>query len=372
SPDSAAALTATGFYRLGIWDDEPADRPLARYDGLDGVLSTAGQVFLGLSIHCARCHDHKVDPIPQRDYYRLLAFFIDVTDQDGKNLRKVPSEAGTPIEAMSAPERGNARAHVLLRGNPGLVGDAVEPGVPGLLDDGARPFAGGRGKRRTLADWLTDPRNPLTARVLANRLWQYHFGRGIVPTPNDFGKLGEPPTHPELLDWLARELVSGGWKLKRMHKLILTSSAYRMSSKGNDKALRVDPANTLFWRFNMRRLTAEEVRDSMLAVSGRLNLKMGGPSIYPPIAKEVLAGQSVPGAGWKTSPPEEASRRSVYVHVKRSLQVPILAQFDQADTDSSCPVRFTTTVPTQALGVLNGEFSNEQAALFAQRLRKES
>jgi hypothetical protein len=145
-----------------------------------------------------------------------------------------------------------------------------------------------------------------------------------------------------------------------------------MSSKGNDKALHVDPANALFWRFNMRRLTAEEVRDSMLAVSGRLNLKMGGPSIYPPIAKEVLAGQSVPGAGWKTSPPDEAARRSVYVHVKRSLQVPILAQFDQADTDSSCPVRFTTTVPTQALGVLNGEFSNEQAALFAQRLRKEA
>jgi hypothetical protein len=283
-----------------------------------------------------------------------------------------PVETG--LEVMCVTQAGAVPTHVLIRGNPGSKGEPVAAGFPEVLEGPqakSRPIPAAAG-RLALADWLTDPRNSLTARVLANRLWQYHFGRGIVPTPNDFGKLGEPPTHPELLDWLASELVSGGWKLKRMHKLILLSSAYRMSSKGNDKALRVDPANALFWRFNMRRLTAEEVRDSMLAVSGRLNLKMGGPSIYPPIAKEVLAGQSVPGAGWKTSPPEEAARRSVYVHVKRSLQVPILAQFDQADTDSSCPVRFTTTVPTQALGVLNGEFSNEQAALFAQRLGKEA
>src|SRR5262249_19239934 len=144
SPDSAAALTATGFYRLGIWDDEPADRPLARYDGLDGVLSTTGQVVLGMSIHCARCHDHKVDPIPQRDYYRLLAFFIDVTDLDGKNLRTVRTAAGTTIEVMGVAERGSAQAHVLLRGNPGLVGPPVEPGVPETLDDRTRAFAKGR------------------------------------------------------------------------------------------------------------------------------------------------------------------------------------------------------------------------------------
>jgi hypothetical protein len=283
-----------------------------------------------------------------------------------------PIETG--LEVMCVAQTGPVPTHVLVRGNPGAKGEPVEPGFPEVLSEAnARAQSIPASKARlALADWLTDPRNPLTARVLANRLWQYHFGRGIVPSPNDFGKLGEPPTHPELLDWLASELVAGGWRLKRMHKLILMSSAYRMSAKANEKALRVDPGNTLFWRFNMRRLTAEEVRDSMLAVSGRLNLAMGGPSIYPPISREVLAGQSVPGAGWKTSPPEEASRRSVYVHVKRSLQMPILAQFDQADTDSSCPVRFTTTVPTQALGVLNGEFSNEQAALFAKRLQKEA
>jgi hypothetical protein len=207
---------------------------------------------------------------------------------------------------------------------------------------------------------------------LVNRLWQYHFGRGLVPSSNDFGKLGEPVTHPELLDWLASEFVAGGWKIKRMHRLILTSNAYRMSSKGDAKALARDPSNEWFWRFPMRRLSAEEVRDSMLAVSGMLNLKRGGPSVYPPIPKEVLMGQSRPGDGWRTSRPEEAARRSVYVHVKRSLLLPLLAQFDLADTDASCPVRFTTTVPTQALGMLNGEFSQEHANALALRLEKEA
>ena len=207
---------------------------------------------------------------------------------------------------------------------------------------------------------------------MVNRLWQHHFGRGIVPTPNDFGGQGEPPTHLELLDYLASEFVARGWKMKPMHRLIMTSAAYRMSSQTDEDSARRDPANRLFWRFNMRRLTGEELRDSMLAVTGQLNLKMVGPGVLPAISREVLAGQARPGIGWKPSPPEEAARRSVYVHVKRSLLVPILAQFDQADTDASCPVRFTTTVPTQALGLLNDDFSNEQAGALAQRLMKEA
>ena len=371
-PGSSESLIATGFYRLGIWDDEPADPPLARYETLDGVISTAGQVFLGMTINCARCHDHKVDPISQRDYYRLLAVFIDVTHADGKNLRKVRSNDGRSIEVMAVAERGAAQAHVLLRGSPALVGPQVEPGVPEVLDEYSTTIAKGRGKRRALAEWLTDPRNPRTARVMANRLWQYHFGRGIVPTSNDYGKLGEAPSHPELLDWLATELVAGGWKLKRMHRLITLSSAYRMSSQATTAELASDPSNRWFWRYPMRRLTAEQIRDSILAVGGQLRLKAGGPSVYPPIPREVMAGQSVPGSGWKTSPPDEAARRSVYVHVKRSLLVPILAVHDAADTDSSCPVRYTTTVPTQALGMLNGEFANEQAGHFADRLRSEA
>jgi hypothetical protein len=192
-----------------------------------------------------------------------------------------------------------------------------------------------------------------------------------VASSNDFGKYGTPPTHPELLDWLAGELVRQQWRAKPMHRLLLTSSAYRMSSVGQADALAKDPANHLFWRQPMRRLAAEEVRDSFLQVSGQLNEQMGGESIYPPIPRDVLAGQSVPGSGWNTSPPDQANRRSVYVHLKRSLQVPILGQFDQADTDTSCPVRYTTTVPAQALGLLNGAFSNDQAAHLARRLEKE-
>jgi hypothetical protein len=365
-------LIATGYYRLGQWDSGAADRLLQRYDVLDGIVSTTGQAFLGMSIGCARCHDHKADPIPQRDYYRLLGFFHNITDMNGKNLtRRVAAVRDRPaMEVLCVAERGQNPTSVLLRGNPRAPGERVEPGVPEVLSAGKQAAA--TGGRLALARWLTDPTNPLTASVMVNRLWQHHFGRGIVPIPNDFGKLGDAPTHRELLDWLASEFVAGGWRIKRMHRLIMTSNAYRMSSQANDRALRLDPANTLLWRFAMRRLTAEEVRDSILAVSGRLNPKMGGPSTYPPIPKEVLAGQSRPGQGWPTSPAEEASRRSVYIHVKRSLLVPMLAQFDLADTDASCPVRFTTTVPTQALGMINGDFSNEQAAALAQRLTNET
>jgi hypothetical protein len=229
--------------------------------------------------------------------------------------------------------------------------------------------------------------NPMTARVMANRIWQHHFGRGIVRTPNDFGLQGSRPTHPELLDWLAAEFVDPTqsrerkrpvepWSMKAMHKLILTSNAYRMSSRALPQAaelgIKLDVANDLFWHFDMRRLSAEEVRDSILAVSGNLNLKMGGPGIYPPIAKEVLSGQSVPGRGWPVSSPEEAARRSVYVHVKRSLLLPILDAFDLAEPDRTTPVRFTSTVPTQALSFLNGEFLNSQAKIFAGRLKMEA
>jgi hypothetical protein len=254
----------------------------------------------------------------------------------------------------------------------------VRPGFPAVLGlpDPAIPVADKTaktsGRRTVLANWIASKDNPFTARVFVNRVWQYHFGRGIVPSTNDFGKLGEQPTHPELLDWLASEFVDGGWKVKRLHKMIMMSSVYQLSAAADEENLKADPSNALLWRFNMRRLTGEEVRDSILAVSSSLYLKQFGPSTYPKIPKEVLAGQSVPGQGWPTSPPEEGNRRSVYAHIKRSLRVPILVGFDQPDPDSSCPVRYVTTVPTQSLGLLNGEFSNEQAEAFARRLQKEA
>jgi hypothetical protein len=206
---------------------------------------------------------------------------------------------------------------------------------------------------------------------MVNRLWQHHFGRGIVRSSSDFGFQGTPPTHGELLDWLAAEFIARGWSMKSMHKLLVISNTYQMSSAANEAALAKDPLNDLFWRFDLRRLTAEEVRDSILAATGQLNSKMLGPSVYPPLPPEVLATASNPGAGWGNSSPEEASRRSIYVFVKRSLRHPLLSSFDAPDTDSGCAVRVSTTVPTQALGMLNSKFMSEQAEALARRLEEE-
>jgi len=467
-PDGGTeGIIATGYYRLGLWDDEPADPQQSLFDGYDDIVSTTGQVFLGMTVNCCRCHDHKIDPLPQRDYYRMVAFFRDIrpfsdtrdtksrfnlTDitppeqkklyeaelakrqarldelkeqikpienqailkmppedqlkvQDGKRdeiIRKVPDfldpeekriylsakhelddirRKPTPHQEFALSVNNcNPRppkTHVLVRGNPHSPAAEVTPGFPSVLgfDDPNIPAPSEKaktsGRRTALAEWIASPKNPMTARVLVNRLWHFHFGRGIVASTNDFGQFGEKPTHPELLDWLADEFMRGGWTIKRMHKMMLMSRAYQMSSMGNEAGLKGDPANHLLWRFPMRRLLAEEVRDSVLAVSGLLNLQMYGPSVFPPLPKEVLQGQSMPGDGWQPSPADQSVRRSVYVCVKRSLQVPLLATHDQADTDSSCPVRYTTTVPTQALGMLNGQFMQDQARAMAERLIRE-
>jgi len=269
---------------------------------------------------------------------------------------------------------------VFYRGNPHSEPrpeNRVAPAFPAVLGAPApvipTPPSGAKssGRRTALARWLTAPENPLTARVMANRIWQHHFGRGLVRSPNNFGFAGDPPTHPELLDWLASELVAGGWRLKALHKRILMSEAYRAASTADPAALAKDPLNDTFWRFDMRRLSAEEVRDSIHVASGAFNPKMFGPGVYPEIPKDVMAGQSVPGKGWGSSPPEEQARRSLYAHVKRSLLVPLLADFDLADTDASCPVRFVTTQPAQALGMMNGAFLHAQARVFAERVRRE-
>ncbi len=263
--------------------------------------------------------------------------------------------------------------HVLIRGNPHAPAGRVEPGFPLILgnaDAGLAERAADSpttGRRRSLARWIADDGNLRTSRVMANRLWQYHFGRGLSPTPNDFGRFGQEATHPDLLDWLATEFVARDWRLKSMHRLMMTSRAYQMSSRPPAGALEADPGNDLFSRFNMRRLTAEEIRDSVLAATGRLNLEVGGPSVYPPMPAEVLATASQPDNAWGDATPEQASRRSIYIHVKRSLLHPLLESLDFADTDSTCPVRFTTTQPTQALMMLNGEFMSGQAAALAGR-----
>jgi hypothetical protein len=461
-------LIATGYYRLGLWDDEPADPELAYYDGLDDILSTTGQAFLGLTVGCARCHDHKIDPFPAKDYYKLLAFMHGVRHYGDRSAESVAKASLIPIadpkvaelqaaaiaehnrklleiekqlrdiekpvaEKLTGGEkddfthevnklpilrknvgklltqetlddyqrlRKQRTAHqkqaprgldqalvvkesgpkpqdtfILLRGNHQSKGPKVEPGFPSVLTDAApqlpMPAEGAKsaGRRKVLADWVADPKNALTARVMVNRVWQFHFGRGIVRSSSNFGYGGTPPTHPELLDWLASEFVSNGWRMKPLHRQIVLSNAFRMSAQGDPKTIAADPENDLFGRFDMRRLSAEEVRDSILAVSGNLNPKAGGPSVYPPIPKEVMAGQSQPGAGWPTSTATESARRSVYVHVKRSMALPVLAVFDAADPDAPCPVRFVTTQPAQALGLINSQFVNEQARVFADTVK---
>jgi mono/diheme cytochrome c family protein len=449
SDPSADALIATGYYRLGLWDDEPADKLQARYDWLDDIVSTTGQVFLGLTVNCARCHDHKIDPVSQRDYYAMLAFFHNITPMGDRHMnpgfleRPLPPGQGTLADAehhAQEIERRRAEAHaninaikrrikehgeqalddlarkdlaawkelvakldaekrdqpkalvvtefgskspdtfVLYRGNPHAdptPENRVDPAFPGILSSVSPaivPPASGRstGRRLALARWLTSPENPLTARVMANRIWQFHFGRGIVRSPSNFGLIGDPPTHRELLDWLAAELVSNGWRMKPLHKMILMSRVYRASSTAIPESLAKDPLNDMFWRFDMRRLSAEELRDSIHVATGAFNPKMFGPSMYLDMPKEVLATQSKPGDGWGRSTPEDQARRSIYIHAKRSLITPILADFDVADPDTSCPVRFVTTQPTQALGMMNGEFLHAQARVFAERVRNEA
>ena len=379
-PDGGAeGLIATGYYRLGIWDNDPADRELALYDQLDDLVATTGQVFLGLTVDCARCHDHKIDPISQRDYYALLSFFRNIHPyRNGGATDEVPLPREKQAKALAVTEPGTVApvTHLLRRGNPASPGEAVEPGFLSVLGSSSpviAPPASGRssGRRRALADWIAAPDNPLTARVIVNRVFQHHFGRGLVRTPSDFGIQGSLPTHPELLDWLAGHFVQDGWSLKRLHRLILTSQSYQASATPTAEALKADPANDLFSRFEMRRLTAEEIRDSVLWVGGLGNPRMYGPGMYVALPKEVLASQSVPGKGWGDSPKVEQARRSIYIHVKRSLLSPVLLSFDLAETDRSTPVRFATTQPTQALGMLNGAFFNEQARILADRIRAE-
>jgi hypothetical protein len=223
-----------------------------------------------------------------------------------------------------------------------------------------------------LARWLARADHPLTARVLVNRLWQHHFGEGIVATENDFGVMGAAPSNLALLDWLASELASGGWRMKRMHRLMVLSQTYQMASAANAAAEAVDPDGALVWRFRPRRMEAEALRDTILATSGQLNLASHGPGVYPKISRAVLETQSRPGDGWRTSDPPEAARRSVYVFVKRTLLVPELEVLDFPATEESCAQRVVSTVAPQALTFLNGEFIHEQAAALAARLAREA
>lgn len=411
-------LIATTYYRLGPWDDEPADPQEDRFDQLDDMVATTSQVFLGMTLACARCHDHKFDALTQHDYYRMVAVFnplsrptrgrqeLDVPAGSAQELSRLAERnrtlaalgtaslaarrtgsvafdlAGLGVRAktpdlprgyfMQEKARAVPATHLLLRGKAARPGPQVEPGVPAVLV-ATQPAFPPHGKttslrRLTLARWIASRDNPLTARVIVNRVWHYHFGEGLVRTPSDFGVMGQPPTHPALLDWLADRFVEDGWSLKKLHRLIMSSNTYRMSKRWDKAAAARDADNRLLWRFPYRRLEAEAIRDSVLAVSGRLNPKMYGPSMYPFVPREALAGSSDPDQIWKPFVEEEASRRTIYAFLKRSLAVPLLEVLDVPESSRSCDKRLVTTVAPQALTLFNGDFINRQAKHFAARL----
>ena len=422
APHEDEDLIAAGFNRLGPLRKNAGNQEVAssRNEVLTEMTNIVGSALLGVTLGCARCHDHKFDPFRQSDYYRLQAYFAathgrdvprytpeqqaawkakaEPLEREMKRLRetkkhakeeeqaqfekrledledKMPSPLPALFSVSDDPVMRTA-IHLLVRGDYHNQGDVVGMRPPGvLLSDNAPELPPEtRNPRTILARWVVDPQNPLTARVMVNRIWEYHFGRGIVATPNDFGRMGERPTHADLLDYLANEFVSSGYSVKHIHRLILFSNAYRQSSAVPEKAeaLEKDPDNKLIWRFNRRRLEAEDLRDAMLAVAGNLNPDAGGPSVMVPIEKELVNALYKPSQ-WRVTPnPAQHDRRSVYLIAKRNLRLPFLEVFDAPDTLVSCPRRESTTHAPQVLELLNGTFSNREAKVLAARLAAES
>ncbi|MDE0838036.1 MAG: PSD1 and planctomycete cytochrome C domain-containing protein [Kiritimatiellae bacterium] len=295
--------------------------------------------------------------------------------------RRVMPERQRGGKYMGASEHASILpSHVHLRGNVNSEGKAVPVAFPVVMcaDDASAVFmplrennrekVATQGRRLAFAQWLTQPDHPLTARVMVNRLWQQCFGVGLVSSANDFGVFGKSPSNQALLDWLAVEFVESGWRIKHLLRLMVTSATYRQSTLPREDALGVDALNRLHWRHSPRRLSAEEIRDTFLALTGELNLAGGGPPVRPLMPAAVLATASRPHKAWPQTQGPEANRRTVYVHVKRSIQLPMLSSFDAPERDASCAARFATTVPTQALTMLNSAFVNTCAEKFAQRV----
>lgn len=372
-------VIATGFLRLGTWNDEPNDPLEYKYERIEDLVHTTSTAFLGLTVKCARCHDHKFDPIPQVDYYRLAAvFWAGHVEPRGADLLGGPSRDELGYAVLGYTDRGREPPplHLLRKGDPHRPEYEIAPGMLSCvvaLDGSMRPPPPDSKtslRRSQLADWLTHSRNPLPARVAVNRIWQHHFGAGLVRTPDNFGFTGEQPTHPELLDWLADELMAGGWRTKRIHRLLLDSHAYRQSSMHPEEARYrdVDAGNRLWWRAERRRRDAESLRDAMLEVAGQLDRRVGGPSFKPEIGPDALEGLSMKGGAWAASAPVEQRRRSLYMFSKRSLLAPLMTTFDFSDTSQPCARREVTTVPTQALALLNNAFVHEMSGAVAERI----
>lgn len=481
APDNPDAHIATGYLRMVLDNNIKDER--TRMDELDDNVSTTSLTFLGMTVGCARCHNHKFDPIPQKDYYRMQAVFFstkeheyplvsdaevrkyeaanDAVDEKIKPLRNEIRSLEEPYNerlfqqkldelpayyrtAWETPEnertegqRLNARqvqalkrqikkeeitalmskeeisrreeleieiakldetrpekyptartvteegpdalpSFFLHRGDPGSKGSQMTPGVLTVAHRGGPVYedpprgAATSHRRRQFAEWIADERNPLTARVMVNRIWQHHFGEGIVRTVSNFGTTGEKPSHPELLDWLATEFVRSGWSVKHMHRLMLNTSAYMRSSDDVEANLEIDGENRAFWRMPRRRLEAEAIRDQILAVAGTLDTATGGPSVRPFIDPDLWQSSTSRVWGGREVGDPTTWRRSVYVFNKRSIRYPMFEAFDQPDMTTHCSERVSSTVAPQALLLMNNAEVLLQAKYFAQRLQLEA
>ncbi len=376
---SEASVIATGFLRLGTWDDEPNDPSEYQYERLEDMVHTTTTAFLAMTVKCARCHDHKFDAIPQTDYYRIAAAFWGGPVAHRKrewNGGPTLEELGFDVLGWTDLGREPPSLHLLKKGDIHRPMQIVAPGSLSGSADLDRVFASSPPEAKTahrrlqLAQWIVDKRNPLTARVIVNRLWQHHFGEGLVRTPDNFGFLGNPPTHPVLLDSLATDMMAGDWKLKRIHKLIVMSNVYRQSSTHPEQSeyAEKDAANRFWWRAERRRLDAEQIRDSILQCSGRLEMRLAGPSFMAPISDEALEGLSMKSGAYKASSAAETRRRSIYMFSKRSLAVPMMAVFDSCDTTAPTGQRDVSIVAPQALTLLNNEWVHAESTAMAERV----
>ena len=359
-------IIATGY--LAIARRFGGDRFGEHHLTIEDTIDNLGRTILGNSISCARCHDHKFDPFTTSDYYGLYGIFNSTrypfpgAEVVKKQEDFVPLTAGADAYAVTDAKPLNAKVH--LRGDPKRLGEEVPRHFPAVLGGQELPGKFASSGRLQLAQWLTDPKNPLTPRVMVNRIWQHHFGKGIVQTPNTFGKQGKPPTHPELLDFLAARFIESGWSIKKMHKLILLSRTWQLASVGRGET--VDPTNELFWKFDRRRLDAESIRDTMLFVCGELDESSTGGHPFPPAKSWGFTQHSPFVAVYETK------RRSVYLMQQRQRKNPYLALFDGADPSSSTGVRLPSTTPLQALFLMNDPLAHNVAAKFAQRVRADA
>lgn len=474
-PNEPASKIAVGFNRHYTDETNQPVLELRRQETLNDITDTVASVFLGLTYGCARCHDHKFDPILHKDYYRLQAFFANIRAEDDVNLlagdkRKeyegqyaawdaktrgirqemhsmveplwkakadyysirfstgtkeslnTPPEKRTPLQSILAfnampqitykdenfvkelkPEQKkrfaglqaelkkyemerphppmaqtvvdngleSPKSFVLAGGGWEAQKEEVQPGFLSILDPSdpkivPQPQLNSTGRRSVLATWLADAKNPLTPRVMANRIWAYHFGEGIVGTPSDLGVMGDRPANPQLLDYLSATFVENGWSVKEMHRMIMLSSTYRQSSAYQSAAATADPENKLMWRYPRHRIEGEALRDSMLLTSGLLNLKMGGPGVHPPLPPGTVPMRY---GGWTPEKdPSEANRRSVYVFEKRTMTYPMFEAFDAPNPQESCPRRFRTVSPSQSLQLMNDQLILEWSQKVASRV----